>query len=267
MTRKFVIDSNALRSADLERFLSESDRNMAVLTDYVAMEAYKARRIETLVESFSIVSRFPRQVIVLRSSAVIARMSARPAGLERRLVDQAQTRGFGRYVKQLEKAAAGNATLQQELRKMGDEASDHMELLLRNVPDMKRSFLELSTEFSEAEIAAIRNQASYPVTLVQRLMRLVGDMLALMIDAQPTLKVPPNITIRNLFLCRVALCFALLIGHWIYEGRQMGTRNDRVRNDHVDMFIAAYSTYFDGVLSSDQKLTTIAAQARYIMDL
>jgi hypothetical protein len=66
MTRK-VVDSNFLRSTALIAYLSESTGNFVVLTDYVAMEAYKGG-ISSLYESMHILTRYPERVIVLKGT-------------------------------------------------------------------------------------------------------------------------------------------------------------------------------------------------------
>lgn len=59
---------------------------------------------------------------------------------------------------------------------------------------------------------------------------------------------------------------ALLFIRWIEKGRQTDMSNERVANDVIDANIAAYSTYFDGVLTSDMQLGRLAAEARYFIE-
>lgn len=66
-----VVDSNFLQSDGLRAYLSKSPANMAVLTDYAAMEAHKPDTLEMLYRSMAIVAEFPRQVIVLKGTQAV----------------------------------------------------------------------------------------------------------------------------------------------------------------------------------------------------
>jgi hypothetical protein len=56
-----VVDSNFLQTAGLRAYLSKSPANIAVLTDYAAMEAHKADTLEMLYRSMAILSEFPNR--------------------------------------------------------------------------------------------------------------------------------------------------------------------------------------------------------------
>ena len=59
---KLIIDSNCLRSDELQRYLASSNENLAVLTDFAAMEAYQGDTLLSIYESMRIVASFaPRR--------------------------------------------------------------------------------------------------------------------------------------------------------------------------------------------------------------
>ena len=66
-----VVDSNMLQSEVLQSFLHGSKENFAVLTDYVAMEAYKGNTLQSIYRSMEILATRPRQVIVLKGTQSI----------------------------------------------------------------------------------------------------------------------------------------------------------------------------------------------------
>lgn len=69
----------------------------------------------------------------------------------------------------------------------------------------------------------------------------------------------------NMFIFRVALCGYLLCLRWISEGGAKTVRLEKMRNDLVDIFIAAYATYFDGLLTADKKLNAIYHEAVFLL--
>jgi hypothetical protein len=58
---RMVIDSNALQSEELRAF---SKNNFAVITDYLAMEAYKGNTMASIFRSMEILTQFPHQAII-----------------------------------------------------------------------------------------------------------------------------------------------------------------------------------------------------------
>ena len=92
-----VVDSNALRSPDLQQFLAERPTNIAVVSDYVGVEIHKKDPLITLPESMRVLCQFPRQVLVLKGTSILCGMSGRSARLQQRLIDARGTKEFPRY--------------------------------------------------------------------------------------------------------------------------------------------------------------------------
>src|SRR5437764_938913 len=102
MATKQIIDAGALRSPQLERFLTASKQHFAVITDYATLEIFSGDPEGNLRRSLQIVSRFATQVIILRSNKQIWKLVPRtPAGLQRRLQDDRKTRNFPNYCRAL----------------------------------------------------------------------------------------------------------------------------------------------------------------------
>jgi hypothetical protein len=111
---RIVIDSNFIQSDRLRAYLANSLTNYVVITDYAAMEAYKADTLDMLYRSMGVLGECP-QVIILKGTQAICGLSGRAAGLQRRMIDQQQTRGFADYCRHLAAARAGNLSLQAQL--------------------------------------------------------------------------------------------------------------------------------------------------------
>ncbi len=108
ITRK-VVDSNFLRNAALADYLGRSRSNVAVLTEYVLLEAHKQSPLITVPKSIEILARFPGQVAILRPSRNLTGFCGRSAGLQQRLIDERQSRAFPAFCRQVRQAAAGDA--------------------------------------------------------------------------------------------------------------------------------------------------------------
>jgi hypothetical protein len=52
---------------------------------------------------------------------------------------------------------------------------------------------------------------------------------------------------------------------WISVGGAKNVRPDRMRNDLVDINFAAFATYFDGLITEDQKLIDIYHRTKFVL--
>src|ERR1700682_6299677 len=122
-----VIDSGMLQSPLLHRYLSASASNYAVLPDFVSIEAYKIGSIDRILERWEVISQFPKQVIVLKGTSKICGLRGRPSGLQRRLIDDKQTAGFGEFCTGLKLARAGDVRYGRALMRLGAAAKGEID--------------------------------------------------------------------------------------------------------------------------------------------
>ena len=153
---KFVIDSNQLQTAALREFLSKSPNNFAVLPDFVSMEAYKGNSFETICKSMSVLSDFPRQVIVLKRTQTIIRQRGHASGLQRRLIDKKQTTEFAGFIKKLLLTMKGQTTYRAAIETHGQYANAHFEQMIGDVPKLRDAFFDLNT-YTKEERALLRS--------------------------------------------------------------------------------------------------------------
>jgi hypothetical protein len=57
----------------------------------------------------------------------------------------------------------------------------------------------------------------------------------------------------------------ILAHWWISVGGAKKVKPDKLRNDLVDVIFAAYATYFDGILSKDEKANAIYSDALWML--
>src|ERR1041385_1784289 len=93
-----IVDSNYMQSPKLRAYLAESRKNIAVVTDYAAMEAFKGNTLVSIFRSMEVLSEFPQQVLVLKSTGSINTLKGRRCGMTRRMIDKDQTKGFTEWL-------------------------------------------------------------------------------------------------------------------------------------------------------------------------
>ena len=84
---RLVVDSNMLKEEALHHFLSASNSNQVVLTDYLMMEAYKAGDVKSFLELMKTLCGFRGQVEILKSTGIVSILRGRPSGLTRRMIE------------------------------------------------------------------------------------------------------------------------------------------------------------------------------------
>jgi hypothetical protein len=258
-----VIDSSMLQSDSLRNYLSASRSNFAVLPDYVAIEAYKVDSVGRILERMQVLSRFPQQILVLKGTAKVCCLRGRANGLQSRLIDRQQTAGFTEYCAGLERARGGDHRYQRALLKHATVAKGHADELLAAVPAVADARRDIARAYTEAELRAMRTGAKVPETLKDKFVRNVLILAALMFRDHPSVRERPDFdTLYNRYIFRFALCCHIWLLDWVAGGSMEGSNADRIRNDMIDLSFAAHATYFDGLMTMDDKLRRIHAIAR-----
>lgn len=262
-----VIDSNALQTPELRAYLARSSANFAVLNDYAAMEAYKGDTLVSIFRSMDILTNFPRQVIVLKTTGKICGLRGRANGLQRRMIDEKQTRWFPVFCRHLQAAQRGDAFIRGQLLENGFVADEQMSKILADALIIPDAINELRKAFTADELRVIRESQPFSSTLVRKLLRFITDLALITKDRHPN--PPPPFRnegeLRNAFLFRFAVCSLVWSLDWIAQGGADNVRADRLRNDLVDVIFATYATYFDDFLSRDKKALRVYARAKFIV--
>jgi hypothetical protein len=252
---KYVIDSNQLQTEQLRAFLAGSSRNVAVLPDFVAMEAYKGKSLKRLFRLMSVLSDFPQQVLILKGSAKVSGLNGRRKGLQRRLIDESQTRGFPEYIRALRLAEAGNQGLQSQILELGMSASEHLDKMRDEAMNIRDAIEILGTRYTKEERAALRTGKQYTSELIDKLVRTVIEMSAIIFRDSLLVRRPPSYKeLQNTFIFRATFALYLLGLRRLSQGGFGELSSEKLRNDFVDMLLVAYGSYFDGLLSSDKNV-------------
>ena len=260
---RYVIDSNQLQSKNLRRYLSKSETNFAVLTDYVAMEAYKGDTLASIFRSMEVLCDFPDQVLVLKNTRVACVLRGKPAGLQRRLIDKRQTREFPAYVRSLLAAKNGDARYLKSILDYGKDATAHMNEMLQDAVKTGQAIEDIAKFHSKEERKAFRNGGEFPPGMVDKVVKNVLHIAAQVFHQHPNItRIPRYEELPNTFIFRCSLCMYLLALDWAARGGIRGASAEKLRNDTIDMSFAAYATYFDGLLTADTKTSRLHQKAR-----
>lgn len=263
----FVIDSNFIQSDELRAYLADSPVNHAVITDYAAMEAYKADTLDMLYRSMGILGEFPRQVIILKGTQAICGLSGRAAGLQRRMIDQQQTRGFAEYCRHLAAARAGNLSLQAQLLEHARAARRQMERILLDVQDFADALDAIAAMFNSNEVRIFRKGERFTPDMAHKIMQQILAIARALFDRHPQVtRLPPIHQLPNTFLFRTALSMYILAKRWISVGGAHQVRPERLRNDLVDVNFATFATYFDGLSTADRKILEIYDETFWVIN-
>jgi hypothetical protein len=261
-----VVDSNALQSQMLRDYLTRSTSHFAVLTDYAAMEAYKGDTLASIFRSMEILAEFPKQVVVLKTTGVVCGLHGRRAGLQRRMIDTEQTRGFQQYCRALHAAKHGDLRLQQQLMDHGRAANVQMNRMLADAAIMPEAVEGIAKTFTTDELKLIRSESAFHGQLAGKLLKCIVLLSQTLFDRHPQ---PTNIRtvdeLPNTFLFRTALCTFVWALDWIAVGGPKNVKTENIRNDLVDINFASFATYFDGLLSLDQKMIRIYQRAAFVL--
>lgn len=263
-----VVDSNFLQEPALRTYLAGSAENFAVITDYAAMEAYKARTLDALYKSMAVLSDYPRQVLVLKSTLVVCGLSGSSSGLQRRLIDVPSSRRFPEFCRHLTEARNGSEVVQAQLLENQAMAQQQIEeRMLMDANNFPQAINGIAQRYTDNELRSLRTRASFSSSMKRKLIEDVIATATIMLSNHPKVhRWPTRKELPNTFIFRVALCAYLLAIDWISSGGANRASAKKLRNDMVDVNFAAFATYFDGLLSKDEKCQRIHTQARYLLD-
>jgi hypothetical protein len=254
-----VIDQNYLREPNetLHSYLKAA--NFVVLTDYAGMESHKGDALLNLRRSMEIVSKYPRQVVVLKNWYQISRITQRGEKHIRELIiDFDSTNMFHEFCRHLyeldetkpSRALADIERKQLEANKFFTEKSSYAQMVIDSIGMYKGAFppdqlkqIRLGRYFENREL--LKRMMAHIVMLASNMMRKNGYVIK---KAQHA---------RSNYIFRWALAGYLLAIKWLAEGGYEQLPVGKMQNDIVDMTYVAYGTYFDGLLSNDNKVNEI----------
>jgi hypothetical protein len=155
---KKVIDANYFQDPGLEGYLRASERNKVVLPDCACMETYKGDPIKNVRRSIQIISRYPRQVIVLKSTHEIIMLQNTSKTSRRYLEDSDQTKGFRTFCASVERAAQGHIGFEAQIRRLGEKATQHFNPVSQDAAGAAQAIRAIEQSFQREDLHLLRRR-------------------------------------------------------------------------------------------------------------
>ena len=164
-------------------------------------------------------------------------------------------------------ARDGDAQYRKALLRQSTAAQEELNTVVASVQRVLEGRLDVANTYTNADVRAIRARDRLPQSLKERFTQNVCALYWLLTRDHPRVRdLPKNFDDAcNLYLFRYALCAHIWTLEWVAAGSNEQSNVSRVRNDLVDLLIAVYGTYFDGLMTQDRKLADIHAIARFML--
>lgn len=265
---KCILDANVYSDVEtLKKYLEESSNNTVVLTDYVAIETLKNGSSERLFNTTSLLSMFPSQVVVLKPTNKLYKLSGKASGLTRRMIDTQQTSQFSSYCKLIGKAKEGDFSIMHQVRNLKNLASEHMADMLDDVDHFIEGIQLIHQVYTSKEKEILNKRVHVPIELKIKVMDLILELTELLrkLHGRPTFNEPKQI--RNTLIFRQSVCLHALTFFYLRRGFRpdQNTNKEKVRNDLIDTHYSSLATFFDGLLSHDTKQREVYEEAKVIL--
>jgi hypothetical protein len=263
---KKVIDANFFQNSALADYLRSNKRNLVIFSDYACMEAYKGNAIKNISKSIEIVCQFPDQVIVLKGTRDIVRLSLSPNGFKK-FEDPIQIGEFKKFCLSVKQAIQGDAALVSQILRNGQLASKHFDKLQKDAEVIAKGIEELAKSFKHDHLRSLRKREKPEAEVIDRMIRDILLVAGFLSREHPDVdKMPQASQLPNSYIFRYAVSAYLLALQWISDGGPGEVKREKLRNDFIDMHYVAYATFYDGLLTRDAKMTRIYQETCFILE-
>jgi hypothetical protein len=261
-----VIDSNALQDDALREYLSKSHKNIAVVTDYLMIEALKGDPLRKIFGLMKILTEYPKQVIVLKPMRHVSALKGRRCGMTRRMIESGQTKGFEKWCAGLAKAEAGDENYRRQLIEAGQAATEQMDLIIANQKTYVQIIENEAKAYTQDELDILRADKPFTPQMVDKMAGRIIDLTVKFFATHPDNVRPPTpLELPYTFMFRLAACAYLQALRRIKDGGAQDVKADKVANDIVDATFVAFATYFQGLMSKDDKANELYRNVKHAL--
>lgn len=254
-----VVDSNYLQSDLLREYLS-SACNEVVIADPVSIEAHASN----IYRSFEVLMDYQSQVIILKRTQQVLRLSCSKDKCQEQLIDFDQTNEFKNFCYLLNEGQKGDKLIRNQLERFQKEFTMEKVRTEKEASFIPQQILDDFSKLTKSEKQILR-ESNYPYgnDMDNRIDFDINKLTNELYDGISMNTMMQSKAHRQLsFLYRNAVC-SYFLALWRYlRGGLDNIRASKIRNDMVDMQIVTYATYFDGLLSVDNNMVKLYNQAR-----
>ncbi len=263
---KKIIDSSYFRDPALLDYLKSDKTNLVVFSDDACMETYKGNALKNISRSIEIVSNFPNQVVILKSTRDVIRLTLSNKRLEL-LEDVIQGRKFKMFCLGVERAVRGDVSINKQILRNAQIASNHFDKIRNDAMFVVKGIKGYAKSFKPGHLKVLRNKAELKPEVIEKITKDILLLTAFLFRNNPYIsQIPQAHQLRNSYIFRYAISAYLLMLRWITDGGIESAPLSRLQNDCVDMKYVAYATFFDGLLTQDNKMEEIYEDASFILE-
>lgn len=256
-----VVDSNYLQDKELHKYLS-NPKNEIVLCDQVSCEAIGS----DMCKSLETISKYPAQVLILKRTQNLLSISLKSKGLQRRLVCSSDTKNFRELSKKIANTNRRDEGFNFQCIEMKSEAEAELHRIRSGAENMAGSIIKYFSSLSKSEKNLLRAGPPYDSQTLSLIFKNIEEMTVFMFSKKVEFTKSKYFTeFWNSYLFRSGVCGYFLFQEWFLAGGLKDVKAKTMMNDLLDAQIAAYATYFDGLLSRDKKIQRIYAISNYFI--
>lgn len=261
---RVVIDTNRLQSEELWGFLAMSPDNLAILPDYVLRETFKTGRADGVRGAFSILGQFPNQVVALQGTGSVSALNPDAVvTMADAMASRDETAAFPDFLRQLKGAGKGGF-IDAALAQRKGWSNEQMDRMLAGFADMAPAMAEFTKPFTAAELSIIRQEQDFTPAMTEKFFGLAASMADAVFEARPELAMPSIDRRPDHYVFRNCPCYAVYMMSKVHIGAR-AWKGQVARNDSIDVMLAAYGTYFDGVMSHDRLTNEVFHITRFLL--
>lgn len=263
---KKIIDANFFRDVALIDYLKSSKDNMVVFCDFACMEAYKGNAIKNISKSIEIISNFPDRVIILKGTRDVIKLTLSSNNLES-LEDLSQIEGFKAFCLCVERAVRGDKVLASQILMKGKIASDYFDKIRKDTWLVAQGIKQFTKSYEAKQcLVDLKKKEELKLEVIEKIVKDIMLLAVLLFRNHPDVPfVPQAAQARNSYIFRFATSTYLLNLRWISDGGIDSVSFDRLQNDIIDMHYVTYATFFDGLLTRDNKMEEIYQEVCFIL--
>ena len=261
MIRK-IIDTNYLQDPKLRVYLGESKNNFVILTEYLAMEAYKESSCKSIFKLVDILKNFTDQIIILKCTIDICGLIFEPEQSIDHLIDKTQTNEFNFFCM----ALRDPKNIEQFISEHQEAAIFQMNRLISDSGKFLDGCKDILPSLSANELKIIRRKEPYTEEIITKIFNhtLLASMEMFQSHPKAT-KLPSIDELPDTFIFHNCLCAVLIFIKWVERGSPDTVSEERTRNDIVDANYASFALYFDDLLTNDKNLKELYIKAKDLL--
>ena len=205
---------------------------------YACMEALKGNAIYNMHKSLEIVSKYPKQVIVLKGRRIIDKLRFSSRGLQKRFEDPIQTKEFRVICQNVKRAVEGDAQLSNQILIAAKVATGHFESFRKYIEMLDKVVYDLSLTFQRKQLKDFRKKDALSQDIIDKIIEDIIKITAYFFNNLQNIgdinTVPSVASLPNSYIFRYAICLYLLVLRWMSDGG-VDRKSTRLNSSHIPL--------------------------------